>query len=146
MVASVASLDRGLRRVCSHRVHPQEIGREALQQWAGTLEGAMQIRDRTHSTPGRFLDVSYADLVRDPIAVVRRIYAHYDLCYTGEVDTRLRRFLAASPNDQPGVHRYSLAQFGLSPEEVARRFQAYMARFNPAPEVGGRGDQSHVVE
>jgi len=146
VVASVASLDVVLRRVFSHRVTPHEIGREALQQWASAVERAMQIRARPDGAPGRFLDVYYTDLVRDPIATVRRIYAQCGLRLTDEVEARLRRFLAAHPKDQHGVHRYSLAQFGLRPEEVARRFQAYLARFNPEPEVGGRRDQHHVVE
>jgi hypothetical protein len=146
VVASVASLDAVLRRVFSHRVNPKQIGLEALQQWASALERAMQIRDRTNGAPGRFLDVYYTGLVRDPIATVRRIYAHCDLRFTDEAETRMRRFLAAYPKDQHGVHRYSLAQFGLSPDEVALRFHAYVARFNPEPEVGGRRDQNHVVE
>jgi hypothetical protein len=146
VVASVASLDAVLRRVFSHRVNLHEIGREALQQWASALDRAMQIRDRTDGAPGRFLDVYYTDLVRDPIATVRRIYAHCGLHFTDEVEARMRRFLAAHPKDQHGVHRYSLAQFGLTPEQVARRFHAYVTRFNPEPEVGGRRAQNHVVE
>jgi hypothetical protein len=95
----------------------------------------MQVRDRTDGAPGRFLDVYYSDLVRDPIATVRRIYAHCDLRFTDALATRMRRFLADHPKDKHGVHRYSLAQFGLSPDEVAIDFQAYVSRFKPEPEV-----------
>jgi hypothetical protein len=135
VVASVASLDVVLRRVFSHRIHPDEIGTEALRQWASALDGAMQVRDRTDGAPGRFLDVYYTDLVRDPIATVRRIYAHCDLRFTDELETRMRRFLAEHPKDKHGVHRYSLAQFGLSPDEVAISFQTYVSGFKPEPET-----------
>jgi hypothetical protein len=135
VVASVASLDVVLRRVFSHHIHPDEIGTEALRQWASALDGAMQVRDRTDGAPGRFLDVYYTDLVRDPIATVRRICAHCDLRFTDEFETRMRRFLAEHPKDKHGMHRYSLAQFGLSPDEVAISFQTYVSRFKPEPEV-----------
>jgi hypothetical protein len=135
VVASVASLDVVLRRVFSHRIHPDEIGTEALRQWASAFNGAMQVRDRTDGAPGRFLNVYYTDLMRDPIATVRRIYAHCDLRFTNALETRMRRFLTQYPKNKHGVHHHSLAQFGLSPDEVAIYFQAYVARFKPEPEL-----------
>ena len=135
VVASVASMDAMLRRAFSHRVDLHEIGTEALQQWACGVESATKVRHRDHAAPGRFFDVYYTDLVREPIATVRHIYAYFGLRFTDGVETRMRRYLAEHPKDQYGVHRYSLAQFGLSPEVVATAFRAYIARFQPEPEV-----------
>lgn len=47
----------------------------------------------------------------------------------------MRYFLATYPKDHDGVHRYSLAQFGLSRDGVVLRFHAYISRFKPAPEI-----------
>jgi len=95
----------------------------------------MKVRNSDHTAPGRFFDVYYTDLVREPIATVQRIYAHFGLRFTDELETRLRRFLAEHPKDQYGVHRYSPAQFGLNPDAVATAFRAYLSRFRPEPEV-----------
>jgi hypothetical protein len=95
----------------------------------------MQVRQSDHAAPSRFFDAYYTDLVREPIATVRRIYEHFGLRFTDELATRMRRFLAEHPKDQYGVHRYSAAQFGLSPEAVATAFRAYLSRFQPEPEV-----------
>jgi Sulfotransferase family len=135
VVASVASLDAVLRRAFSHRVNLKEIGAEALQQWAYGVESAMQVRHGDHAAPGRFFDAYYTDLVREPISTVRRIYAHFGLRFTDELETRMRRFLAEHPKDEYGVHRYSPAQFGLDPDAVATAFRAYLSRFRPEPEV-----------
>jgi hypothetical protein len=135
VVASVASMDAALRRAFSHRVNLKEIGTEALQQWAWGVESAMKVRDSDHFAPSRFFDVYYTDLVREPIATVRRLYAHFGLRLTDELASRMQGFLAEHPKDQYGVHRYSPAQFGLSLEAVATAFRAYLERFQPEPEV-----------
>jgi Sulfotransferase family len=138
VVASVASMDTVLRRVFSHRVNLKETGTEALQQWAYGVERAMQVRNSDHAAPGRYFDAYYTDLVREPIAMVQRIYAHFGFRFTHQLETRMRRFLVEHPNDQYGVHRYSPAQFGLSIEAVATAFRPYLARFQPEPEVPRR--------
>jgi hypothetical protein len=135
VVASVASLDAALRRAFSHRINLKEIGADALHQWAWGVESAMQVRHSDHAARSRFFDVYYTDLVREPIATVQRIYAHFGLPFTDELATRMQRYLAEHPKDQYGVHRYSPAQFGLNPDAVATAFRAYLSRFQPEPEV-----------
>ena len=70
--------------------------------------------------------------------MVQWIYAHFGFRFTHQLETRMRRFLVEHPNNQYGVHRYSPAQFGLSFEAVAMAFRAYLARFQPVPEVPRR--------
>jgi hypothetical protein len=132
VVASQASMDAVLRRVFSQRIDLQDIGTEAVREWACGVEHAMQVRD---GDPSRFFDVYYNDLVREPIATVRRIYAYFGMGFADALELRMRRYLAAHPSDQNGVHRYSLAQFGLNPETITTSFQSYLARFRPEPEM-----------
>jgi hypothetical protein len=45
-------------------------------------------------------------------------------------EARMRRFLAQNPKDKHGQHRYSLAAFGLDPDEERARYRAYRERFD----------------
>jgi hypothetical protein len=67
--------------------------------------------------------------MRDPIGILRRIYAHVGLVFTGEVEDRMRRFLAANPQNKEGEHRYRLDDFGLDPMDIAERFRGYCECF-----------------
>ena len=42
----------------------------------------------------------------------------------------MQRFLDANPKNKEGVHRYSLAQYGLDRDAEMRRFADYCARFD----------------
>ena len=84
----------------------------------------------------RFFDVLYADLTRDPIAVVRRVYEFLDRPLTAEAETAMRAWLADNPQGTGGGHRYTLEEFGLDTAHVDRRFADYRERFS-VPREGG---------
>jgi hypothetical protein len=73
--------------------------------------------------------VPYHDLVRDPMAIIRRVYAHFGMTLTGTAEARMRRFLADNPKGKHGPHRYSLETFGLEADDLACRFKAYREHF-----------------
>ena len=129
VVPSMASLHAVLRSTFSDTVDPVEVGVEVTRRWAEGIERALRVRDSIPDSASRFFDVRYADLVRDPFATVRGIYAHFDLPFTPAAEQRMRRFLAANPKDKHGAHRYSLEQFGLDADAARARFRAYRERF-----------------
>jgi hypothetical protein len=50
----------------------------------------------------------------------------------------MRQYLAQHPQHRAGVHRYSLAQFGLDVAEETHRYSAYRAYFDiPSEEHPG---------
>jgi hypothetical protein len=79
------------------------------------------------------VDVQYTDLMADPIAVVRRIYRHFDLPFPAGTEQAMRRYLPQSRQDLHGRHVYSLAQFGLDAETERARYRAYWDGRAPAP-------------
>ena len=129
VVASVASLHTVLRQTFSDAVDPLEIGPEVAEMLADDIRRGLQVLDNGCVPPGRLLDVTYPDLMRDPLAVVRRVYAQFDLPLTAATETRMRRFLAEHPRDREGHHEYSLEQFGLDAERERERFRTYRERF-----------------
>lgn len=129
VVASTASLHTTLRSTFSDTIDPAETGAECTRRWAEGIERALRARDAGCAPPERFLDVRYTDLVREPIATVRRLYDHFDLPWTDVFEARMQRFLAQNPKDKHGRHSYSLAAFGLDPDEERARYRAYRERF-----------------
>ena len=121
---------------CSLNHKTRQIGTDDLEREPGTkanldLLGAMverNLRSRERH-PGRVYDVRYTDLVNDPIEVVKGIYRHYGLEYTSELSGSLERYVRENPQHKHGKHRYSLEDFGLSAEDIQRRFGRYAAEF-----------------
>jgi Sulfotransferase domain. len=129
-MASVSSLITILRRVFSDTVDPTTVCREAIDYWSKTLDKFLQARDQL--TERRICDVNYGEIRRDPLAVVRRIYAHFGWSLSHEVEQRMRRALASQPQERHRIHRYDLSQFGVQEAESAARFAAYCDRFGLA--------------
>jgi hypothetical protein len=128
VLASVASLTSVLRAAFADRVDGLEIGAEVTRHWEDGLERLMQIRGEPRLA-GRFFDVHHHELVEDPLGTVRRLYAHFDLGLGAPAEARMRQHLAESPRDRNGTHAYSLAAFGLDPDDLRRRFKAYGEHF-----------------
>ena len=140
VLASAASLTAVLYRGFTDEPDLAEIGREVSRRWTIGIERALQVRrsDRVGATD-RFLDVHYHDLVQDPLAVVRRIYAHFGIHLSEAARSRMARFLADNPKDKHGPHQYSLEAFGLDVDDLSRRFKAYREHFGIPPETDPRG-------
>jgi hypothetical protein len=134
VLASVASLTAVLQGAFTDRLDLGEIGHEVTRRWANGLERAMHLRQSGRVPSERFLDVHYHDLLADPIAVIRRIYARFDVPFSEDAEHRMRRHLADNPQGKNGQHRYSLATFGLDPRELTHRFKAYREHFGVRPE------------
>ncbi|MCB9595501.1 MAG: sulfotransferase [Sandaracinaceae bacterium] len=126
-VASFCSMVAHGRGVFSDEVDPREVGRDWGRKVARMVERALATRDGGHESA--FVDVDYADLVRDPMAEVRRIYAAVGDELTEEAERRMRRTLASHPQHQHGVHRYALEDFGLDEGSLRDAFGPYRARF-----------------
>lgn len=129
VVGSLASLTYTLRSTFSDDVDPVQVGPEMTARWSDGLYRALRERDRGVVSASRFFDVRYDELLRAPIDVVRRIYAHYGLPFSPTAEERMSRFLARHPKDKHGRHRYTLDQFGLDRDHEAARYRAYCERF-----------------
>lgn len=133
VVPSVASMTTILQRVFSDHVDPARVARTVSERWADGARRMVLDRQRD-SDPKRYLDVHYLDLVRDPMAMVHRIYAHFGMQLSEEAHRRMEAFLGRNPKGRHGHHRYSLRQFGLDPEIQRREYGAYMEYFGVEPE------------
>jgi len=134
VIASLASLVALLRGMASDRIDPNAIGAEWTRVLAQGLEKTIQVRATGVLHADQVFDMQFAEFIADEIAMVRRIYTHFDMEFTAEAESRMRRFLAANPKDKHGGHRYTLAQSGLDPAVERQRYAAYQQHYNIASE------------
>jgi len=133
VLASCASFTEVLRSAFSDRVDKASMARQVSERWEEGANLAVKHRQGGNLRQKLF-DVHYLELLQDPLSMVRRIYAHFDLELSASAATAMQRFLAENPKNKSGVHRYSLENFGLNPEEERRRFQSYLDCFGIEPE------------
>jgi sulfotransferase family protein len=134
VVASLASLIALLRSMASDAIDRGAIGIEWTERLVAGLRHASAVREHPPAGAPPVFDMHFRDFIRDEIAMVRRIYAHFDLALSAEAETRMRRFLAANPKDKHGAHRYTLADAGLDPVTERERYAAYQERYGIASE------------
>jgi len=127
VLASVSSLMTAFRGAMSNGVDRHEVGREQLEAWTWGLQRTIEVRDGLPAD--RVVDVHFADTVDNPVDTVRRVYEHFGLPLTEQVEAGVRAYLADNPRDKHGTHTYTLDDFGLDKTEVDNAFAPYCARF-----------------
>ncbi|MEB2284284.1 MAG: hypothetical protein B6D46_04280 [Polyangiaceae bacterium UTPRO1] len=125
-IPSLASMITALWGLIAERVDPKVVGRLWNDKMAAALRRCLAVRERH---PDRFVDVWYLDAVRDPVAEAARIYDAVGMPFLPEVEQAMRAFMATHPREGRPPHQYTLAEFGLAPEGIARDFAEYRARF-----------------
>jgi hypothetical protein len=126
-VASYASLVLAVREPNSDDVSPADVGRHALRRSAAAMDRALAAR--AASGEG-FADVTYAELVADPVGTVRGLYRGIGDTLDDRTAATMGAWVAENPRHRHGTHRYSLEQFGLTPTVVLDHFGDYPERFS----------------
>ena len=134
VLPSCASFAQVLRAPFTGPIDLQVLGAEVSRRWADSACLVTRMRSEQKELDSNFFDVGYPELIRDPMAVVRGIYRYFQRELSQEAVQAMQRFIAQHPKDKGGVHRYSLAQFGLDPATESQRFQTYTDYFGVLPE------------
>lgn len=108
------------------------IGQNYAWQTGEHARRAMATRARIGHD--RIIDVHYADMLRDPMAVMRKLYSALGDDFTPEAETGIQSWLDANPQGKFGRHEYKLAEFGLNADQVREQFADYLAAYDVEPE------------
>lgn len=137
VVTSLASLNTTLQRTFSDDCDPRAIGAEWKRKARIAVERGMAFDDRAR--PGWCVHVAYDDLMRSPVATVRRIYEHFGDAPSSLHERRIEAWLRDRPQQAHGRHVYDPADFGWTPEQLAEEFGDYRERFlgSDGPSVRG---------
>lgn len=132
-VSSWASLNLCYRGVYYSHVDTDELGQQVLTRLANDLDRYMI--ERESQAAERFLDLQYADLMKDPVNTVHQIYDHFGFELNGQAEKQMRAFMAANPRHKHGVHRYEPEDFGLTAKMIRQRFEKYIDSFKVSSTV-----------
>ena len=117
-------------RIRSVSIEPRprhDTGAEQLDLMSGMLNEAMRFRASRPELEPRWVDVSYRDLVENPMSVVGAIYERFDWRLDPAVAVEMESWLErqAEQRRREPPHRYRLEDFGLTAERVAAAFAPY---------------------
>jgi hypothetical protein len=128
LCASVCSLISTLSGTFTDEDHTAYIA----DHWTAMLEESVRRIDafRTARPDQPIVDVQYADLVRDPVHTVHRLYTALGDELDGGARDALSSYALAHPKGKRGAHQYDLAAFGLDPDQLRARFAAYTDRYH----------------
>jgi hypothetical protein len=95
------------------------------------LRRGLASRDRL-GRERQICDVSYYDMIHDPMATIGRIYAYFDMSFGAPAVAALQQWLDENPQDKFGRHRYQPEDFGIETGPLRERFSFYTDRFDMA--------------
>lgn len=98
-------------------------GQQYLDALGTAADRGLAAREKLPSD--RFLDVSYEQLIADPLATVASIYEFSGRPWTSAAEAAVRDHIDSHPKGKFGTHTYSLDGFGLTSAAIDERFQGY---------------------
>jgi hypothetical protein len=121
IMASMCSLAQHTAEGWSTVFDGAQIGADAMETWSRGLEQFNTARARYD--PAQFCDVDYHEFIADPIGTVADIYRRFDIPLTEQARQAMEDSHAESQTGaRAPKHKYSLADYGLTAEEVKERF------------------------
>jgi hypothetical protein len=105
---------------------PRDNAARELRLWS---EGVRRTEEIRSAHEDAFFDVDYRQLMADPLAVSRRLFAWLDMDVSSKTEAGMRTWLERNPQGRHGVHRYDPDELGVSDQAVRAVFAPYMARY-----------------
>jgi len=127
VMASISRLIEVIRCVAFDRIDRIELGQELLHLWHDGQAAALSWRQSNPQV--QVLDLAFRDLISDPVAEVRKVYEHADIPFSQETEQAVVRWWREHPSDKHGRHRYELADYGLTREQVESVYADYISAY-----------------
>lgn len=99
--------------------------------WERALRKTLAYRDDGHED--RFFDMQFANVRKDPVGEVRKLYDWLGVELTEEVADRMSAWWTSNPRDKQGAHEYHAEDYGIDLDELHRQFAFYNDRFAARP-------------
>jgi hypothetical protein len=132
VLKSTIHLTRVLHGLYARPEDPAQLAAHEARVLSAAIDRCLRFRDAHPELAGRFMDVNYRELIADPLAVINRIYGHFDMTLTAEAARRMNQ-LALHRSRYRGRHPVpGLADMGLDTPTLASRFENYCRRFGIA--------------
>lgn len=132
----VAASSCSLIRVLSKNFTDADQRAYIARRWGNVLEACIDRTEdfRVKHPSHPFVDLPYAQLMADPVAAVRTIYAGAGRELTPAAAAAMSTYVEAHPKGKFGKHSYRLEELGLDGDAIADRFSDYIKRHDVARE------------
>jgi hypothetical protein len=127
VLPSVCAVKLALTTPLAHEVDPIAIGLREVELWAESLRRLTVFRDRGRE--GRFFDVSFDAVQREPLAAVEALYSATGERLSDEARRRMAQWWAGHAEARSRPARPDPAVFGLDRDELRSRFRDYHRRY-----------------
>ena len=114
------------------KIDHEWLGEDCSYQAVLHLDRIMDTREKLGHD--RIVDLHYADVTRDPMGAIRKLYADLGDTLSAEAEAAMLAWLAENPQGKFGKHEYALDQYGLSVENLTPRFERYLSQYDVARE------------
>jgi hypothetical protein len=122
IMASMCSLAQHTTEGWSTKFVGDTIGEDSLETWSRGLR--LFDDERAKHDPAQFYDMDYFDFIADPVRELAKIYSHFGIDFTDEARAAAEQTHEDSKKGpRAPKHTYSLADYGLTDEQVKERFK-----------------------
>jgi Sulfotransferase family len=128
-VASLVSIVSALRFMRSDDVDIEGLAAAMEVTYQMFLEQAMAQRADGTVPDDQIVDSQFLELMRDPVAMLRRVYEQLEMDWPSGHDRVITEYLSTKPKAKHGAHTYTFADVGLDEEHVRKSFAAYVAHY-----------------
>jgi len=125
---SLFSMLTHLQGIFSDEVEPHRVASHWLHKIELMTQRAMATRDRVRDEG--FVDVSYYDLIQEPIPEVERVYASAGMELAPDARAAMEASRKVNKQHKYGRHKYALEDFSMTRDDVESAIASYRARFN----------------
>lgn len=94
-----------------------------VAKWASAVRRADSLREQY---PGQVLDIDHGEFHRQPMAVLEKIYRFIDMQIADNTRAAFAQRIEEKPELQHGVHRYNIADYGMSEAQAREPFADYV--------------------
>lgn len=126
-IASSASYYSALWALNQSEVDYAEVGRQCQQRFGWALRRCLEARARCGDAG--FVDAWFADIGRNPMGELQRMYSAAGLQWGAENEAAMQQWLRDNAREKRPPHEYTLQKFGLTREGIEAEFAAYRERF-----------------
>jgi hypothetical protein len=128
VIPSGASLNTTLWRTHGDDVDPHEVGRQWIERMGWSCDRAVAARQRIPAA--QVTDVVFTDAVADPVGTAGAILAAVGLDLPDRSVAAMEAWLDQDHKRETlPVHRYAATDFGLTDDQIRRRFADYTERY-----------------
>jgi hypothetical protein len=112
-----------------------QLGLREARMLAEGIQRLMRFRDAHPELATRFIDVTYRELISNPLPIVRQIYQKFDFRPREAATERMQRLVSSRSRYRNHNGSPTLAESGLDEQTETRRFKSYCSHFGiPCPQ------------